>query len=82
MPGSGKSFTQGANCQLFAYEFLRYHGLEIPDFRSSELWGDQEYTCITVTLKPLDLIFGASCPTIKSVINHLKELETRRMMLV
>ncbi len=41
---------------MYAYEFLRYHGLEVPNFRSSELWEDQKFTCVSMNLKPLDLI--------------------------
>lgn len=34
----------GANCQLYAYEFLREHGFSIGELRSSNLWEDTEYT--------------------------------------
>lgn len=47
---------QGANCQVFAYEFLRYHGFFIPDFRSSNLWEDKTYTQQIRKPEPLDLI--------------------------
>lgn len=46
----------GANCQQFAYELLRHHGLTIPDFRSSELWADDAYTTLVHDLQPLDLL--------------------------
>jgi hypothetical protein len=41
---------------VFAYEFLKHHGLQIPNFRSSELWEDQIFTCTVNGLQPLDLI--------------------------
>ena len=46
----------GANCQQFAYELLRHFGRIIPDFRSSDLWEDQEYTVQVTEFEPLDLI--------------------------
>jgi cell wall-associated NlpC family hydrolase len=46
----------GANCQLFAYELLRSFGLEISDFRSSELWSDGDETERVDDLQPLDLL--------------------------
>lgn len=48
--------TDGANCQLFAYEVLRYFGLEVPALRSSELWADTETTTCVSAARPLDLI--------------------------
>ncbi len=47
---------KGANCQLFAYEIIRYYGGVIPDFRSSELWEDSEYTEFVNTYDLLDLL--------------------------
>lgn len=46
----------GANCQQFAYELLRQHGLAIPDFRSRELWQDEYFTTVVQSLQPLDLL--------------------------
>lgn len=46
----------GANCQLFAYEVLRYFGLDAPPLRSSELWADTEKTTCVSVARPLDLI--------------------------
>ncbi len=48
--------ARGANCQHFAYELLRYFGKKIPDFRSSELWEDEQYTFRVASLEPLDLV--------------------------
>ncbi len=58
-PGS-KNLTglkNGANCQYFAYEFLRYFGYRIPDFRSSDLWEDKIYTKQIKSPRPLDILF-------------------------
>lgn len=54
--------ADGANCQLFAYELLRYFGKRIPDFRSSDLWEDEEATFAVTTLEPLDLLLYHSVP--------------------
>ena len=50
-PGSkdDSDLTLGANCQVFAYNLLRDFGLNPPNYRSSELWGDSEF-------KPLDIM--------------------------
>ncbi|MFD4878152.1 hydrolase [Streptomyces sp. NPDC058420] len=52
LPGLGA----GANCQLFAYEVLRYFGLAVPEMRSSELWADTEATTRVAVARPLDLV--------------------------
>ncbi|MEL6821286.1 MAG: NlpC/P60 family protein [Calditrichota bacterium] len=46
----------GANCQVFAYELLRYYGKTVPDLRSSNLWEDNVYTQSVTELQPLDLL--------------------------
>jgi hypothetical protein len=46
----------GANCQLFAFEVLRYFGLEVPPLRSSELWEDSASTAVVEQPAPLDLL--------------------------
>ncbi len=51
-----KELSAGANCQQFAYELVRYHGKEIPDFRSSDLWEDYNYTIRVDKLQPLDIL--------------------------
>ncbi|MFD1050073.1 hydrolase [Kibdelosporangium lantanae] len=50
------SLEEGANCQLFAYEVLRYFGLAPPDLRSSELWADTQATARVSVAQPLDLV--------------------------
>lgn len=48
----------GANCQVFAYHILRLNGFKVPDFRSSELWSDTEYSMVVNSdLQPLDILF-------------------------
>ena len=49
-------FSQGANCQLWAYALLEHFGLEVPPFRSSELWEDNEFDDAVRQFEPLDLI--------------------------
>jgi hypothetical protein len=43
------------NCQTFAFAVLRHFSRTIPDFRSSNLWEDSDYTCVPDTPEPLDL---------------------------
>ena len=48
----------GANCQVFAYQLLRQHDLIVPNYRSSELWADEEYSrTILDDFQPLDILF-------------------------
>jgi len=54
--------TLGANCQLYAYELLRYFGKHPPSLRSSELWRDNAYTKETKTYKTLDLMLYNKTP--------------------
>lgn len=47
----------GANCQVFAYAVLQHFGVELPPFRSSELWTDTQYTRIVEgPFQPLDIM--------------------------
>ncbi|MEU7583508.1 hydrolase [Streptomyces sp. NPDC041068] len=48
--------TDGANCQLFAYEVLRHFGLAPPTLRSAELWSDTTATAHVTAAQPLDLL--------------------------
>jgi cell wall-associated NlpC family hydrolase len=57
IPGDGRrDLSQGANCQLFAYALLAANGIDVPDFRSSELWSDDTATQVVSKLAPLDLL--------------------------
>ena len=48
----------GANCQVFAYHLLRSHQFIVPEYRSSELWADTEFSeVITENFQPLDILF-------------------------
>jgi murein DD-endopeptidase / murein LD-carboxypeptidase len=51
-----QGLLDGANCQQYAYEFLRAYGYTIPDFRSSELWADAEYSTVCTRPEPFDLV--------------------------
>ena len=46
----------GANCQRFVYELLRYFGYEIAPMRSSEMWGDRTFTLRAHAKRPLDIL--------------------------
>ena len=48
--------TLGANCQVFAYNLLKDFGLNPPNYRSSELWGDSEFSEVVTEFKPLDIM--------------------------
>ncbi|ELA9461226.1 hydrolase [Vibrio alginolyticus] len=48
--------TLGANCQVFAYNLLRDFGLNPPNYRSSELWDDSEFSEVVIEFKPLDIM--------------------------
>ena len=51
-----EGLTGGANCQQYAYEFLRAFGFQIPDFRSSDLWADTAHTVVCESPEPFDLV--------------------------
>ncbi len=58
IPGVAQAsdLSLGANCQLYAFEFLKEFGKEIPDFRSSDLWEDTQCTLVVeYDFKPLDI---------------------------
>jgi hypothetical protein len=52
----------GANCQQYAYEFVRAFGFTIPDFRSSDLWADTAHTHVATRPKPFDLVLVHDAP--------------------
>lgn len=54
--------TQGANCQVYAYELLRYFGKNPPLLRSSELWSDEQQTKKVVDYERLDLMLYNKTP--------------------
>lgn len=63
IPRDGRrDLLRGANCQLFAYALLAANGVDIPDFRSSDLWEDDTVTNTVTELAPLDLLLFNSRP--------------------
>src|SRR5688500_16873205 len=54
--------TAGSNCQRYAYAVLQHFGLSVPDFRSSELWTDEEFVTTVSDPAPLDLVLYAASP--------------------
>lgn len=57
-PGSRglRGLGRGANCQHYAYEFLRHLGFTVPNLRSSELWADKEFSSRVHRLRRFDLV--------------------------
>src|SRR5688572_13044739 len=55
-PGNAQGLQEGANCQHFAFEFLRYFGFKIDNFRSSDLWEDRIFTTFAATPQIMDLV--------------------------
>jgi murein DD-endopeptidase / murein LD-carboxypeptidase len=51
-----RGLTAGANCQHYAYEFVRAFGFLIPNLRSSGLWADAAHTAAVKQPKPFDLV--------------------------
>lgn len=50
------AFGKGANCQLWAYALLGHFGIDVPPFRSSELWEDTQSSAAVRGFEPLDLL--------------------------
>jgi len=50
------SWTDGSNCQRFAYGLLGLFGLGCPPLRSSDLWDDTAATIRAEEPRPLDLV--------------------------
>ena len=46
-----------ANCQVYAYELLRFNWKKIPDLRSSEMWEDVDFSSKVFEYEPWDLLF-------------------------
>lgn len=51
-----RDLSAGANCQLYAYAVLAHFGLNLPPWRSSELWADTDATRPVTDFEPLDLL--------------------------
>jgi murein DD-endopeptidase / murein LD-carboxypeptidase len=52
----------GANCQQYAYEFLRAFGFTIPDLRSSDLWADTTHSVVSEQPQVFDLVLVHNKP--------------------
>ncbi len=70
IPAGDNGLGRGANCQRYAYAVLGYFGLNLPPYRSSDLWADRVHTSMVEgSLEPLDLLlFG---PTNSSYGAHV-----------
>lgn len=55
-PSRAIVWPEAANCQVFAYLLLAYHGLAAPWERSSELWTDEVGSLVVERPAPLDLV--------------------------
>lgn len=51
-----RGLVGGANCQQYAYEFVRAFGYAIPALRSSGLWADTAHTTTVARPEPFDLV--------------------------
>lgn len=56
IPDGEYGLEAGANCQRYAYAVLAHFGIDLPPWRSSELWADQQITVLVETFEPLDLL--------------------------
>lgn len=61
-PGSQGGLREGANCQTYAYAFIRHYGRRISDFRSSALWADTACTQPVSQAEPFDLMLFHRTP--------------------
>lgn len=56
IPNGDHDLSGGANCQRYAYAVLANFGIDLPPWRSSELWADAERTQVVSAFEPLDLL--------------------------
>lgn len=56
IPDGRHDLSGGANCQLYAYAVLANFGIQLPPWRSSELWTDAELTRGVTSFEPRDLL--------------------------
>ena len=57
-----RGLVGGANCQQYAYEFVRAFGYVIPALRSSGLWTDTAHTASVDRPEPFDLVLLSGKP--------------------
>ena len=62
IPDGSHDLSAGANCQTFAFALLAANGLDLPPFRSSDLWADDIFTLTVRDLRPLDLLLFHNRP--------------------
>ncbi|MEN0061236.1 MAG: hypothetical protein AAGA48_03745 [Myxococcota bacterium] len=55
-PQAPEEWPAAANCQVFAYRLVDWHGRRVPWLRSSELWEDREDTVLVTQMQALDLV--------------------------
>ena len=56
IPDGRHDLLGGANCQRYAYAVLAHFGVDLPPWRSSELWADNDRTQVVFVFEPLDLL--------------------------
>jgi len=56
IPDGNHDLSGGANCQRYAFAVLAHFGIDLPPWRSSELWGDEALTEAVTVFEPLDLL--------------------------
>ena len=56
VPDGRHDLSGGANCQRYAYAVLAHFGIQLPPWRSSELWADVTLTEQVTAFQPLDLL--------------------------
>lgn len=56
IPDGRHDLSNGSNCQLYAYAVLAHFGINLPPWRSSELWADAELTRQVPSFESLDLL--------------------------
>ncbi|MBU1304042.1 MAG: C40 family peptidase [Alphaproteobacteria bacterium] len=56
IPDGTHDLSAGANCQRYAYAVLSHFGVNVPPFRSSELWADHQSSAVVTRFEPLDLL--------------------------
>ena len=60
IPDGYHALAEGANCQRYAYAVLAHFGIQLPPWRSSELWEDKSLTKVVgKDFQPLDLMLFA-----------------------
>lgn len=56
IPDGSHDLSQGANCQRYAFAVLAHFGIDLPPWRSTDLWADTAQTEIVSQFQPLDLL--------------------------